>query len=432
MRILHISYTTRGGAGKALLRHHDDLRRIGVDSQILIADQSVPETATIHHISNLQNNRTDRFFSLIDTHKDRLANHISHYTGLLPFGNKACLQITDSAWFQKADVIELRQLHSGHNPSYFNMHMIQQMAQQKPVIWRLSDAWAFTGFCCYFFDCNGWRKKCFSCPILREEPSRSETRLPRKDFAWFNLLLKKHIYKKSKLHIASPSRWLLQAAQQSILNKCAIDFHYIPVGVDTDLFNTKHRSLARKRFGISLDDTVLLINIPNMNNYRKGADLLLKCLNYIEDKTATVLIIGKSIPKQLEAMFKHVIITGYIGDDKELAKAYAAGDIFLFSSRQDNSAQVLLEASSSQLPVVCFDVGGNSEYIIHGETGFTTKPFDCNAFAKFISFLIKDPSHRKTMGLAGRNYICNNFSQRTQTIAFFNLYKQSYYMNTID
>ena len=51
-------------------------------------------------------------------------------------------------------------------------------------------------------------------------------------------------------------------------------------------------------------------------------------------------------------------------------------DLFLYTSQWDGLPNVLLEAITLGLPVIASNVGGISELIVHGKTGFLIDPFD--------------------------------------------------------
>ena len=71
---------------------------------------------------------------------------------------------------------------------------------------------------------------------------------------------------------------------------------------------------------------------------------------------------------------------------------------------------MLLEAQSSGVPVVAFDVGGVGEAVQNGETGFLAKIGNTNEFAEAILKLLSDASLRERMGANGRIFVVNNYT----------------------
>lgn len=422
MRILHISCTTRHGAGKSLLRHHQSLVEAGIDSHILIADTSVKPTSRIHQIRDLESVRNSRVGG-VKKLLDEVAERAEDYVGHLWFGKDASMKIVESDLFKSADVVELRQLHRGRQPGDFNFRMVAAICERKPTVWRLSDAWAFTGLCVYPLECEQWKSGCLRCPFLKE-PEKTESRVPRWNCVGANFWAKRHYFSQKSLTVVSPSKWLLNLAKKSPILEKSGAFRFIPVGTDTSIFGRANRAEARLSLGIRMDEVVLAINAPDVDNYRKGADLLPDILECIDNLDATLLVIGKSVPKGIERYFTKVVTTGYIDSESLLAATYSAADIFLFTSRQDNSAQTLLEASASGLPTVCFDTGGNGEYVLHDRTGFAVPSFDCEAFAKAVEVLVVDQDLRNIMGTRAIKLINSHFSLHVQRDAFVELYKK--------
>src|SRR5204863_79339 len=70
-------------------------------------------------------------------------------------------------WFKSADVVQLYNTHG----SYFSHSALPVLSRRRPVVWRLSDMWAFTGHVAYSYDCERWRHGCGSCPYLTEDPA---------------------------------------------------------------------------------------------------------------------------------------------------------------------------------------------------------------------------------------------------------------------
>jgi glycosyltransferase involved in cell wall biosynthesis len=65
---------------------------------------------------------------------------------------------------------------------------------------------------------------------------------------------------------------------------------------------------------------------------------------------------------------------------------------------------------AASLPVVATDVGGNSEAVKDGVSGFLVPPDDPDALAAAISRLLSDPSLAKAMSAAGKVLASENFT----------------------
>jgi phosphatidylinositol alpha 1,6-mannosyltransferase len=88
------------------------------------------------------------------------------------------------------------------------------------------------------------------------------------------------------------------------------------------------------------------------------------------------------------------------GDD--LARAYAAMDVFVHFGAEETFGQTLQEAQASGVPVVSPDAGGPKYLIDNGETGFLVDPDDKHITRRAVRFLLRDDALRARMGEAGR------------------------------
>lgn len=87
------------------------------------------------------------------------------------------------------------------------------------------------------------------------------------------------------------------------------------------------------------------------------------------------------------------------------------GDIFVLPSRIEDFSVALVEAGFAGLPLIAFDVGGNSDIIKSGVNGFLIPPFDHDEFAMRLSELLNNPERRKVLGKNAHDYISNNYTE---------------------
>jgi glycosyltransferase involved in cell wall biosynthesis len=94
----------------------------------------------------------------------------------------------------------------------------------------------------------------------------------------------------------------------------------------------------------------------------------------------------------------------------DIAPLLQRSSLFVLSSVQEGLPNVVLEAMAAGLPVVATDVGGLSELVEHGETGWLVAPKDVPALADAISHLLADDAERTAFGQAGRKRVEQRFS----------------------
>jgi glycosyltransferase involved in cell wall biosynthesis len=85
-------------------------------------------------------------------------------------------------------------------------------------------------------------------------------------------------------------------------------------------------------------------------------------------------------------------------------------DIYALVTGIDMSPLTLLEAQLMEKPVVATNVGGVSELMKDGETGFLVEKGNHQQLIDKINILLEDTKKAKEMGKAGRKFVANNFS----------------------
>lgn len=100
----------------------------------------------------------------------------------------------------------------------------------------------------------------------------------------------------------------------------------------------------------------------------------------------------------------------------------AQADICILASNYEGLPLAVLEAMRAGLPVVASDVGGVSQAVIDGETGFLVPPGDVDGLRQCLRQLIADPSLRQRMGQAGRQRYQQYFTESRMIEQTFSLY----------
>ena len=82
----------------------------------------------------------------------------------------------------------------------------------------------------------------------------------------------------------------------------------------------------------------------------------------------------------------------------ELADYYRAADVLIFPSYYESFGLVALEAMVSGIPVVASRVGGLTDLVKNGETGYLV-PFRCaESFTEKLEVILANPSLQEAMG----------------------------------
>lgn len=385
----------------AMYRLHLGLKRCGVESRILCGRRTI-ESGDIQELP--------RLWKL-----DGLLRRITSRLGLNDIHRIGSFRVLQHDFFIGADVIHLHGIHSG-TLSYL---ALPALTTRKPAVFTLHDMWAMTGHCAYSFDCTRWAHGCGRCPYPDTHPAvkRDSTRLEWR--------LKQWVYSRSTLTLIAPSLWMAGLAKQSLLHRFPI--HYIPNGVDTQRYQPHPTDLCRRILGIPLDKSVLLFGAENLQDPRKGSDMLVKALSGLPDSIKSRLVLltyGLSGTPFRENLGTPLIHFGYVAHDAFKAVLYSAADLYLLPTRADNAPLVLLESMACGTPVVSFNIGGVPELIEHGRTGYLADPENIEDFGRGIAQLLADEALRRSMRDWCRRVVLARFNQDLHIERHLHLYRQ--------
>ena len=102
-----------------------------------------------------------------------------------------------------------------------------------------------------------------------------------------------------------------------------------------------------------------------------------------------------------------------------------AMDILVHPSRREGLARALPQGQLAGCPVVAYDIDGNREGLIDGETGYLVKPFDVTAFGEKLASLLADPERAKAMGERGRAFAAGRFDTKVMVDALERVYQRA-------
>jgi glycosyltransferase involved in cell wall biosynthesis len=161
----------------------------------------------------------------------------------------------------------------------------------------------------------------------------------------------------------------------------------------------------------------------------KDHETLINSLKYINcgPRNFRLLIIGDG-PLREKMQFlvaslgvgEYVFFTGMRDDIPELLSEL---DFCILSTNTEGHSITLLEAMAAKLPCIATGVGGNSEVIEDGVTGFLVPHRNPKALAEKIRFIILNPEAAKIMGEAGRTRVKERFNIQETVKQYIDLYQ---------
>jgi len=161
-------------------------------------------------------------------------------------------------------------------------------------------------------------------------------------------------------------------------------------------------------------------------NHKLFLDMAKLLLNSSGGGDMKFLIVGDGpLRNELEDYARHLEIDSsviFAGERTDIPELLQGMDIFVTTSSYEGLSNTIMEAMSAGLPVVATDVGGNSELIIDGETGFLCPSNNVDALVAMVNNLIEDQQRARLMGEKGKRRILYEFGIDKMVRATENIY----------
>ena len=114
----------------------------------------------------------------------------------------------------------------------------------------------------------------------------------------------------------------------------------------------------------------------------------------------------------------------FLGYRQDIADLLACCDLFVLPSLFEGLPLSILEAMAANKPVVASGVGGNSEAIVHGETGLLVPPADPAALALAIQTVLSNPDLARRLAAAGKARVHEHFSTEAIVKQVVDIYEE--------
>jgi len=93
-------------------------------------------------------------------------------------------------------------------------------------------------------------------------------------------------------------------------------------------------------------------------------------------------------------------------------RALAAADLFASTSQHEGFGLVFLEAMACGLPIICYDHGGQVDYLETGRTGHVLRLNDVQGFARALREIAELPDRGRAIGAENRRLVEAHFIDR--------------------
>ena len=367
MKVLLVSTSDISGGGAiAAYRLMEALNNNGVKAKMLVRDK-LSSSITVAQTGTIIPKVLERL-QIMSRLKGKLWE-----ADTADFG----INITGTDEYKEADIIHLHWINQG----MVSLSCLRRMMKDgKKIVWTLHDEWPFLGICHYRGECQ--ETECKQCPLLSGS------------IAHKHYLRKREIYKNGSITFVGCSQWITKRAKQAMPDAEVV---HINNCVPHNIFRHINQQEARKKLNLPLDKKILLFCSQKLNDERKGYTYLQQAIEQLStlNSQLSTLCIGKG--------------GRYISSPEEMAMMYAAADVFVIPSLQDNLPNTIAEAMSCGTPCVGFNVGGIPEMIDHQQNGYVAKYKDVADLAEGIRYVLshdlRDAALHKAASAYGETHV---------------------------
>jgi glycosyltransferase involved in cell wall biosynthesis len=339
---------------------------------------------------------------------------------------------------ERPDIVNCHNLHgSWPDGVFFDLRYLARLSRQVPVVLTLHDEWLLSGHCAHTFDCNRWKTGCGHCPDLTIHPA------VLRDRTAYNWQQKQKIFSGCRLYVTTPSQWLMQEVEQSILASAISRSQVIPNGVDLSIFHSADKLAIRAALGIHHDSKVLLFTANGIRrnvfkDYRTLRSAVARVAGRLPGQSILFVALGEGAPRERIGAAE-VRFVPYQKDPLAVACYYQAADVYIHAARADTFPTTVLEALACGTPVVATAVGGIPEqvmglrmmnsgmnsYAAVEATGVLVPMGDASAMAEAIVALLTDDKLRLRLGQNAAIDARRRFALERQVDAYLKFYEHA-------
>ncbi len=377
MKVVIVNHSDmQGGAAIVSLRLAHALQEKGVDARMLVIDRQSGDALVGVMGSSLRN----KWNFLAERLGVFMRNGMRRDTLFKIDTGSHGINIASHPWVKDADVVCLNWVNQGT----MSLKGVRQLAQSgKPIVWTMHDMWNCTGVCHYSFECERYKERCHSCPLLKTKGNDLSTTIQEK---------KRKLYEQARIHFVAVSHWLAECCKQSTsMADCDLSVIYNAFPINDFDYTRLENGIE----GIPADKKIIVMGARRLDVEVKGFKELIETTQYIAqnkpelaEKIHLVLygdLHDKSLLNKIEVPCTYL---GTIASTQQLSRLYRHSDIVLSTALYENLPGTLIEGQASGCLPVTFGMGGQADIVDHMKTGYIAEYKDPASVAAGIEWAI--------------------------------------------
>ena len=409
MKVVIVNHSDmQGGAAIVSLRLVHALQEAGVDARMLVIDRQ-SDDALVGVMGGKWRNKWNFLAERLGVF---LRNGMRRDTLFKIDTGSHGINIASHPWVKDVDVVCLNWINQGT----MSFKSVKQLAQAgKPIVWTMHDMWNCTGVCHYSFECERYKERCHSCPLLETNGNDLSTTIQAK---------KRRLYEQVPIHFVAVSHWLAECCKQST-SMATSDVRVIYNAFPINDFDCTR--ITGGFDGIPADKKIIVMGARRLDVEVKGFKELIETTQYIArnkpelaGKIHLVLygdLHDKSLLNKIEIPCTYL---GTIASTQQLSNLYRHSDIVLSTALYENLPGTLIEGQASGCLPVTFGMGGQADIVDHLKTGYIAEYKDPASVAQGIEWAISANVSREFL----HNEVERKFAASKVAQQYINLFEQ--------
>lgn len=221
-----------------------------------------------------------------------------------------------------------------------------------------------------------------------------------------------------------------EAARQRFASQTGLPLTRIETiynGIHLEQFATRvERDATRTQLGWKPEEKIVIMVAVLRRG--KGHEVLFDAIPALRQRCpeARIKLVGDGqlYDTLAQAAQAHADVVEFMGQRMDVARLLGAADVLVLPSWSEALPTVLIEAGAASLPVVATDVGGTSEIVVNGVTGWIVAPGDAASLADRMAHVLEHPEESRRMGEQASERVNELFSFEQQAARTVDLYER--------
>jgi len=210
--------------------------------------------------------------------------------------------------------------------------------------------------------------------------------------------------------------------------KLDIPIEVIPNFVNTSKLKPAGKANQAQRNHFAQPGEKIVMHISNFRSVKRCSDVVKVFAQVRQELAAKLVLIGSgpelSMVKSEADRLGVMDSTWILGQQEAIEDLLPLADVLLLTSEIESFSLVTLEAMSCEVPTVTTNVGGLSEVVAAGQSGFLDEVGDIESMSKHILEILQNEELAAKMGRAGRARAGELFEQSKIVPQYLKLYER--------